>query len=368
MMKDEDKSKKQLVAEMKEMRHRLTILEEFEVGRKRAEEALRESEARYRSLFENTGTATFISEEDMTISEVNKKAVEISGFTKQEIVKKMKTTDFVAQESREMVREYHSGRRKDVDESPGEYEFSLVDGQGKEKEVLIQVGMIPGTKESIASIIDITPLKRTQEELRESEKRFRTLFQNAPIGIGLATLDGHILDGNDAIMEMFGYSKEELKEINLGDFYLDPRDRSLMFERFRTEGRINKYEVKLRRRDDTHFDASLTVIPFTHGGEDVHLAVIKDISDRRRVEEEREELISELQEAISKVKLLSGFLPICSSCKKIRDDKGYWNQIEAYIRDHSEAEFSHSICPACARKMYPEFYDKMYPKFSEDDE
>ena len=63
----------------------------------------------------------------------------------------------------------------------------------------------------------------------------------------------------------------------------------------------------------------------------------------------------ELKEALDKVKLLSGFLPICASCKKIRDDKGYWNQIEIYIRDHSEAEFSHSVCPECAKKLYPDF-------------
>ena len=54
------------------------------------------------------------------------------------------------------------------------------------------------------------------------------------------------------------------------------------------------------------------------------------------------------------IKVLSGFLPICASCKNIRDDKGYWNQIEVYVRDHSEAEFTHSICPACARKLYPD--------------
>lgn len=60
--------------------------------------------------------------------------------------------------------------------------------------------------------------------------------------------------------------------------------------------------------------------------------------------------------AHAKVKTLSGMLPICSSCKNIRDDKGYWSQIEAYIRDHSEAEFSHSVCPECAKQLYPEFY------------
>jgi len=64
--------------------------------------------------------------------------------------------------------------------------------------------------------------------------------------------------------------------------------------------------------------------------------------------------VETLQDALKKVKLLSGFLPICASCKKIRDDKGYWNQIESYIRDHSEADFSHGICPECARKLYSE--------------
>jgi transcriptional regulator with GAF, ATPase, and Fis domain len=79
---------------------------------------------------------------------------------------------------------------------------------------------------------------------------------------------------------------------------------------------------------------------------------------RKQLEEERERLVLELKEALSHIKTLRGFLPICSSCKKIRNDKGYWEQVEVYIRDHSEAEFSHSICPECAEKMYPEFYKK----------
>ena len=72
-------------------------------------------------------------------------------------------------------------------------------------------------------------------------------------------------------------------------------------------------------------------------------------------ERERDQLIVELKEALSKVKLLSGLLPICASCKKIRDDQGYWNQVEKYIGERSNAEFSHSICPECAKKLYPDF-------------
>jgi hypothetical protein len=66
----------------------------------------------------------------------------------------------------------------------------------------------------------------------------------------------------------------------------------------------------------------------------------------------------ELQEALDKVKTLSGLLPICASCKKIRDDQGYWHQVEVYIKDHSDAEFSHSICPTCAEKLYPQYFQQ----------
>ncbi|MDH5297427.1 MAG: response regulator [Desulfobulbaceae bacterium] len=75
--------------------------------------------------------------------------------------------------------------------------------------------------------------------------------------------------------------------------------------------------------------------------------------------EEREKLIAQLQEALAKVKTLSGLLPICAACKKIRDDQGDWSQIETYIRDHSEAEFTHLVCPDCARRLYPDI--KLYP-------
>ncbi len=83
----------------------------------------------------------------------------------------------------------------------------------------------------------------------------------------------------------------------------------------------------------------------------VHVA--RDISAQKEAADERERLIRQLEETLSQVKKLSGFIPICSSCKKVRDDKGYWNQVEEYIRDNSEAEFSHSICPDCIRNLYP---------------
>lgn len=81
----------------------------------------------------------------------------------------------------------------------------------------------------------------------------------------------------------------------------------------------------------------------------------KKIRLRRHTQHEKEKLVNELRTSLMKVKLLSGFLPICSGCKKIRDDRGDWNHIETYIKEHSEAEFSHGICPDCAKEYYPQF-------------
>ena len=79
-----------------------------------------------------------------------------------------------------------------------------------------------------------------------------------------------------------------------------------------------------------------------------------DITKRKKIEKERDQLIKNLQESLAKIKTLSGMLPICAACKKIRDDKGYWNQIETYLSQHSDAEFSHGICPECVEKLYPD--------------
>jgi hypothetical protein len=98
----------------------------------------------------------------------------------------------------------------------------------------------------------------------------------------------------------------------------------------------------------------------------MHLSLFVIVSllvSRLKVEfDVHKKLIVELQEALGEVKQLSGLLPICASCKKIRDDTGYWNQIETYISKHSEATFSHSICPECIKKLYPELADEILAK------
>jgi hypothetical protein len=90
--------------------------------------------------------------------------------------------------------------------------------------------------------------------------------------------------------------------------------------------------------------------------EEAHEKIKIESEERLHAQVEKDKLIVELEHALGEVKTLTGLLPICASCKRIRDDKGYWNQIEAYISDHSNAEFSHSICPDCQEKLYPELF------------
>ena len=90
--------------------------------------------------------------------------------------------------------------------------------------------------------------------------------------------------------------------------------------------------------------------------EQAHEKIRAEVQDRIIAQIEKDNLILELERALVEVRKLSGLLPICSSCKKIRDDNGYWNQLESYIRNHSEAEFTHSICPDCEAKLYPELF------------
>ncbi len=82
--------------------------------------------------------------------------------------------------------------------------------------------------------------------------------------------------------------------------------------------------------------------------------MIRDITERKHHEQEREKRINELKEALALVDTLHGILPICAKCKKIRDDSGDWHEVEEYVRDHSEADFSHGICPTCAQELYGE--------------
>ena len=134
-----------------------------------------ESQEKYQAIFENTGTATIIIEEDTTISLVNTEFERLSGYSKKEVEGKKKWKTFVAKGDLERLREYHRLRIIDPDVAPRNYEFRFIDRQGSTKNIFMTIGMIPGTKKNVASLLDVTEMKKAQEALRialeESRKR-----------------------------------------------------------------------------------------------------------------------------------------------------------------------------------------------------
>jgi hypothetical protein len=100
---------------------------------------------------------------------------------------------------------------------------------------------------------------------------------------------------------------------------------------------------------------SITIAPFPQGA----LILSEDITDRKNADRDRSALIDDLRRALDEVETLRGLLPICASCKKIRDDQGTWNHIEVYISNHTSIDFSHTLCPDCIRHFYPEYWKQM---------
>ena len=192
---------------------------------------------------------------------------------------------------------------------------------------------------------DISGRKRAEETVRESDERMRELVEQASDGILIADLDGRFTDVNSAGCQMFGYSREEIVGRNITDF-IPPEEVERLWKT-RDElvaGGIQVAEWTVRRKDGT--DASVEVsAKILRGGR--WQAIARDITDRKEAAREQQALVERLQKALQEIKILSGLLPICMHCKKIRDDRGEWQRLEAYLRNRTDAEFSHGICPRC---------------------
>jgi PAS domain S-box-containing protein len=204
-------------------------------------------------------------------------------------------------------------------------------------------------------------IKERTRSLLEAEERYRRVVNTISEAIIIADTNGFLLFVNPSCCEIYRYSEKELIGMHISN--LVHPEYYHVFERFFVEVREKgsfSGETMDVRKDGSHFFTDARGALIFYDNQECLLAVIRDVTEKKAAEMEREKLIEELQKALDEIKKLQGILPICSHCKQIRDDKGYWSQIESYIGAHSEAKFSHGICPDCAKKLYPEF--DLYPE------
>lgn len=208
----------------------------------------------------------------------------------------------------------------------------------------------------------------TNLELIEAEQYFLAIANTTNDMIHLNDSEGRIIYANQATETILGYPLNDLINTQALEI-IHPDDHETVKNdmlSISTENQLPSRDIRLLKKDGSYIDVEVRGFVVPLGDNKYVGAIIRDISRRKRTEEKLEfyrnsleklveERTEKLKKALDEVTTLKGVFPICSFCKQIRDDKGFWNQVEVYIKEHSEADFTHSICPECAKKYYPEF-------------
>ncbi len=267
---------------------------------------LKEREELYRTLFENTDAGIIVVEEDTTISLANKVFADSFGFTREDIQNRKKWTEMVVEEDRSFMLMEHHLRRVDPVKAKSNYEFRFKNGQGELRYYLIFISIIPGTKRSIASIIDITERKKNEAALKAAEEKYKDLFMNSQIGIFRTEIDsGHILEANDCFAQLYGYkSREELlaESTTVEKFYIDKNVRKKMMLYMKKNGEIRNYEAQFKRRDESVFWIRYSARLLADKGWTE--GVTEDITALKFIEAERNAIYSELLASEKKYRLI----------------------------------------------------------------
>lgn len=270
--------------------------------RKRAEEAFRASELKYQTIFENTGTTMLIVEEDMTISLANDGFENLTGYKRKEVEGKKKWTEFVEKGDLEKMITQHKLRRADSGLATKSYEFKLIHSDGHFKDILLTVDVIPGTKRSVASLMDITDRKRAEAALKESEEKYRNILENINDAYFEVDLRGNLTFCNTVLPRFLEYTQEEVVGMNYR-VYMDSKTGKLIMEHFNElymgdiPAKVINFEIIKKDGTKAEVEASFSLRKNEDGHPIGFRGIVRDISERKKAERERRALEERLQRA-----------------------------------------------------------------------
>jgi PAS domain S-box-containing protein len=319
---------------------------------RQAEKALRRSQYDLNDFFENAPLSLHWAAPDGTILRANATELKMLGYGQHEYLGHSVGEFFLSNSvAEEILKQLRGG------ESIHNYETRLRCKNGALKDVQISANALWDGGKFIRSrwfTLDVTDRKQ-YEQTRAYLAAVVESSEDAIIG---TDLEGNIVSWNTGASQMYGYTAAEAKGCSIR--MLTPRNRLEEspdpFTQILKGKRVEGYETFHCRQDGEVIPVSVTTSPIKDGqGRIIGVSMIGcDITKRKLEEQERLFLIQELSQALNNVKSLRGLLPICSTCKKIRDDQGYWNQLESYIAEHSEAQFTHGTCPDCEAQLTSE--------------
>ncbi|MCJ7813238.1 PAS domain S-box protein [bacterium] len=193
----------------------------------------------------------------------------------------------------------------------------------------------------------------------QTKNPFKIIFEKSSDALLILNGEnGTILEANQTVESILGYESKTLpgKRFSILLSSDSRSSREDIMKKITVYGNVFVQEFRRADGSPCTMDLTVTMIPWKDNS--AILVTIRDATERIRAEQEREKLIRELQEAMEKIKTLKGLVPICMHCKNIRDDEGFWQKVEIYVQEHSDAQFSHGICPSCLKKYYPEYYEE----------
>lgn len=320
-------------------------------ARRSAEDGLKQKQQELEDFFDNAPVGLRWEGPDGVILGVNETELAMLGYTRDEYVGHNIAEFHVDKAAGEDIL-----RRLQNGETLAHHEARLRCKDGTVKDVVIQANALRENGKFVRSrsfTRDITSQKQTQTALTY----LAAIVESSEDAIIGTSLDGTILSWNYGAERMYGYSAAEVRGLSIATLTpsASPEEFLDVYEQIERGEWIARYQTVRVRKDGTAIDVALTLSPIKDAdGKVVGVSAIeRDISTAKREDEQRMRLIQELTDALARIKTLRGLLPICASCKKIRDDQGYWQKVELYLAEHTNAEFTHGLCPDCLGNLYP---------------